>query len=161
MKLLLDEMLGRTVKWLRIFGIDTGYASGRDDDELIKAAKEGNLVLVTMDEDLAKKAGKLKITVIHLKTTNMEEQLAALKRSLNLDFTFPEKTRCPACNHLLELVPGSEVSGLVNENVLKRHKKFWLCKRCNKAYWEGSHWPNITRIFESVMRLSGEENKRI
>lgn len=159
-KLLLDEMLGRTVKWLRIFGVDVEYSKGREDEELLEAAKTGLRTLVTKDEPLAAKCRKQGITCLLVKSMTLEEQIAEIKTELKLQFTFPDETRCPSCNHELKLVSGSEVSGLVHENVLKLHDKFWKCDNCKKAYWEGSHWPNITRIFETVQKLAKEKNKK-
>jgi uncharacterized protein with PIN domain len=158
MKLLLDEMLGRLVKWLRIFGIDSEYAKGRDDDELLELTKAENRNLVTKDEPLIARCRKQKINCFFLKSVKLEDQLAELKRELNLEFTFPEKTRCPTCNGELRTVPSQEVSDLVHANVLKRFDKFWLCKSCHKAYWEGSHWKNLTRIYNEANRLAKEKN---
>jgi len=157
MKLLLDEMLKRTTKWLRIFGIDTEHAAGRDDDKLIIIAEKEGRVLITMDEALAQRCKKQGIQCVLLKTQKLEEQIAELKTLLNLKFTFPDKTRCPACNAELRIVSGSEVSGFVEASVLKHHNKFWKCKGCGKVYWEGSHWKNITRIFKTAELLAAEK----
>jgi uncharacterized protein with PIN domain len=157
MNLILDEMLGRLAKWLRIFGIDTDYAKGMDDDGLLEFAKTQNRVLITKDEPLVQRCKKLGINCYFLKAEKLEEQLAELKRELKLKFTFPDKTRCPACNHPLKTVSGSEVQSLVHENVQKRFDKFWLCKNCNKAYWEGSHWRNLTRIFNEAKKLAAKQ----
>ena len=44
MHLLLDEMLKKTAKWLRIFGIDTEFIEGKKDSELIDYATKNNLI---------------------------------------------------------------------------------------------------------------------
>ena len=133
MKLLLDEMLWKTAKWLRIFGIDTEHAKGKGDDEVLAIAKSENRVLVTKDAPLSARCSKQGLRCVFLKSQRLEEQIAELKTALNLEFTFPNKTRCPACNTELVIVPGSEVSGLVEENVLKRYGKFYKCKGCGKC----------------------------
>jgi len=153
MKLLLDEMLKRTAKWLRIFGIDTDHAAGRNDTELLDVAEKEDRVLVTKDVELFTRCQKRKLKCHFLKSEKLEDQLVELKNALGLVFPFPEKTRCPACNAELVIVSGFEVLGLVEASVLEHHNKFWKCAKCNKAYWEGSHWRNITRIFESVREL--------
>jgi len=157
MKLVLDEMLGRLAKWLRIFGIDTDYAKGISDGEVLSIAKQGGRILVTRDEPLSGRCIKQGIGCHLLRSDKLEEQLAELKSELKLEFTFPEKTRCPACNHPLKTVSSLEVSGLVHENVQKRFDSFWLCSKCNKAYWEGSHWRNLTRIFNEANRLAAKQ----
>jgi uncharacterized protein with PIN domain len=154
MKLLLDEMLKKAVRFLRIFGMDAEFAEGRKDSELLKAARDSGAVLVTRDAELYSNCVKAGVRGFFVKSNELEEQLAEMKNGLGLEFTFPEKTRCPSCNNPLEVVPRSEVQGLVKPNVLEQYEKFQLCRKCNKAYWEGSHWKNITRIYEAAERLS-------
>lgn len=155
MKLLLDEMLKKTVKFVRIFGIDADFAEGRDDNELMEAARKSGMVLVTRDAELYSRCVKAGVRAFFIKSDQLEEQLAEMKKGLGLQFTFPEKTRCPACSTPLEEVQRGEVAGLVEPQVLERFDRFWICKKCNKAYWEGSHWKNITRIYETAMELAG------
>lgn len=150
MQLLLDEMLKRTAKWLRIFGIDSAYFKGEDRD-LIKKAIEEKRILITRDEKLSLRCRKHNLKCILLNSNKLEDQLRQIVKELNLAIPFPEKTRCPSCNTPLELVPKEKVKELVPAAVLRRHERFWLCKECNKAYWEGSHWKNITRIYKTVV----------
>jgi uncharacterized protein with PIN domain len=154
MKLILDEMLKKAVKFLRIFGTDAEFAEGRDDNELLNAAKGSGAVLVTRDAELYSRCVKAGVRAFFVKSNELEEQIAEMKNGLMLQFTFPEKTRCPACNTPLEAVSPAEVQSLVEPNVLKEYEKFYLCRKCNKAYWEGSHWKNITRIYEAVESIA-------
>jgi uncharacterized protein with PIN domain len=159
-KLILDEMLGRLVKWLRIFGIDANYSKGISDEEHLELAKAGNRTLITKDEALSQRCKKLGISCYFLESEKLEEQLAELKTNLDLEFTFPNKTRCPACNNPLKIVSSLEVADLVHENVQKRFDKFWICSKCNKAYWEGSHWKNLSRIFEEANKLAAKQTNK-
>jgi uncharacterized protein with PIN domain len=153
MRLLLDEMLKKTAKWLRIFGIDTDFAEGRGDSELLELASKEAMVLVTRDGPLYSRCVKRGVKCFFVRNEDLKEQVADIKIGLGLEFTFPEKTRCPACNTPLELVPKDQVKGLVDEKVLERFDKFWLCRKDSKVYWEGSHWVNITRIYDEVEEL--------
>jgi len=148
MKLILDEMLKRTAKWLRVFGVDTAYFHGKSDDKLIEQAEKEKRVIVTRDEKLLPALDKRKIKYVFVKDDHFEDQICQIKKELKLRFTFPDKTRCPSCNSPLKLVGKDEVKEIVIDSVYKKHDKFWLCEKCNKAYWEGSHWKNITRIHE-------------
>lgn len=154
MRLLLDEMLKKTTKWLRMFGIDTEFIEKKTDSELIAYAKANKLTFITKDEELANRCKKHNIEYLLLKSEKITDQLREIKNALNLEFKFPEETRCPSCNDPLKLVDKTKVANLVQENVLKLHKEFWLCENCNKAYWQGSHWKNITRIYEEINRIS-------
>src|SRR5271157_3045384 len=113
MKLILDEMLKKAVKFLRIFGMDAEFAEGRDDNKLLEAARDSGAVLVTRDAELYSRCLKAGARGFFVKSDRLEEQIAGMKNGLALEFTFPEKTRCPACNTPLETVTSSDVKGLV------------------------------------------------
>ncbi len=157
MKLLLDEMLKKAVKLLRIFGMDAEFAEGRNDNELLEAARDSGAVLVTRDAELYSRCLKAGARGFFVKSDAIEEQIAEMKNGLALEFTFPKESRCPACNTPLEAVLPGQVADLVQPNVLKEYEKFYLCRKCNKAYWEGSHWRNITRIYENAQRIARGE----
>ncbi|MFN4046405.1 MAG: Mut7-C RNAse domain-containing protein, partial [Acidilobaceae archaeon] len=36
---------------------------------------------------------------------------------------------------------------------------FYLCTKCGKAYWEGSHWRNIRRVIDEARRFAEEYRK--
>lgn len=149
-KLLLDEMLKKTAKWLRIFGVSAEHVEKWNDNEILAYAKRKKQLLVTRDVRLAVSCKKKKVRCLLIKGQNITEQLHEIKSTLKIKFPFPKKTRCPECNTLLRIVKQSKVRALVHPNVLKKYKKFWLCKTCRKAYWEGSHWKNISRIYGEI-----------
>jgi len=149
-RLIFDEMLKRTATWCRIFGVDSLHAKDMEDSEILKTAKDEERILVTRDEELAKRCASADVRVILLKTDKPEDQLKQLKSELGDIFTFPEKTRCPACNGELETVDKEKVKGRVIDNVYEQNEKFWVCRECGKTYWEGSHWKNIMRIYKSI-----------
>lgn len=71
MKILLDNQLNGMDRYLRIQGYDvvTAYDLGytqKTDEEVIKYAKEHNIVLVTEDNKAADLADTLDVPVIHL-----------------------------------------------------------------------------------------------
>jgi len=149
-RLLFDEMLKRTATWCRIFGVDSAYIQDVADNELLKTAKEEGRIVVTRDEELAERCRTANVRTILLKNDKLEDQLDQLKSELGSIFTFPEKTRCPACNGELKIADKEQVKEKVIDNVYKQNEKFWACKECGKVYWEGSHWKNITKIFKNI-----------
>ncbi len=149
-RLLFDEMLKRTATWCRIFGVDSKYMKDKTDSEIIRAAKEEQRTVVTRDEELAGRCGAGNVDFILLENDKLEDQLRQLKSVFGDIFTFPEKTRCPACNGELEIADKEGVKDKVPGNVYKKNEKFWMCTECKKIYWEGSHWKNITKIFKSI-----------
>lgn len=149
-RLIFDEMLGRTAIWCRIFGVDSMYVINADDSEIIKKAKQENRVVVTRDRELAGRCRMADVKSVLLKDEKLEAQLNQLKSELGNIFTFPENTRCPACNGELKIVAKDKIKEKIPANVYLQNDRFWMCKECSKVYWEGSHWVNITRIFKNI-----------
>ncbi len=153
MAVLLDEMLRRTASWCRVLGIDAQFITGKSDSWLLEYAKKGNLVFVTRDSELFGRCQKQHVRCIFLKSDDREEQIARIIRDAGVQMTFPEKTRCPKCNGELGVVDAEGVRNDVPESVANAQHKFWKCASCGKIYWEGSHWKNITRVYERVKAL--------
>lgn len=154
-KFLLDEMLKKTATWCRIFGLDSEFLSGRGDSELLAYAKKNDLIFVTRDLELSLRCEKQRIKCIFVRSEAVEEQIAQIVKDTGTELTFPDKTRCPKCNGELGIVTKEDINREVPENVLT-HQRFWKCKNCNKIYWEGSHWSNITKQYEKVKKLLSE-----
>lgn len=34
-----------------------------------------------------------------------------------------------------------------------KHDKFWLCKKCGKVFWQGSHWERINENVEKIKEI--------
>ena len=153
MAILLDEMLKRTASWCRVLGIDAQFITGKNDTWLLEYAKREKLVLVTRDTELFSRCQKHGVQAIFLRSERREEQIAQIIRDAGLVMTFPEKTRCPKCDGELAIVDVSVVKGEVPESVAEAQQKFWKCASCGRIYWEGSHWKNITRVYERVKAL--------
>jgi len=153
MKFVVDGMLGRLVRWLRLSGHDVLYARdlgvkpAEEDEVLIQTAKSLRRILLTSDVGLYRRGKKFGVKCVLLRGDNVVEQLVELSRFLGrkikIDF---EKSRCPLCNGALREVGRKDVEGQVPASVLIRHERFWLCKRCGKVYWEGKHWKSIIEI---------------
>ena len=154
MKFLVDAMLGKLSRFLRIFGYDTIYANDLEelygmnpvpDDRLMQYAKENSRILITKDYVFYK---KMKKDCIYLKGEGVYNYLNQLKEILNLNYNFIiEKARCSVCNSALKKV---EDKILIKEYVLKEtynnYDDFYQCinPKCNKVFWNGPHILDIT-----------------
>jgi len=148
-RFLADEMLGSVAKWLRILGFDTEYAKDMDDDDILeKALNEGRIVL-TRDRGLRQRAVKSGIEVIYLESAELEEDMRAVIGKYP-----PERDkfmrRCTLCNSQLLEVGKEAAKGRVPKGVYERQERFWYCKRCDKYYWEGSHWKKMKEFLRKV-----------
>jgi len=152
LRFLVDSMHGYVARWLRIMGYDTIYLNNIEDDEAIKIASEGR-ILVTSDSELAKYAESRGITVIMVKGLSEQEVLRTIVERFNLTFK-EDFLRCTVCNGELKAIGLDEAFNTLGFTP-KGVEKFWKCKSCGKVYWKGSHWKNISR---QISRLFNTES---
>ncbi|GAA0292433.1 Mut7-C RNAse domain-containing protein [Halarchaeum salinum] len=139
--LLLDVMLGKLARLLRMCGYDAAYALDRgveDDDRLREIAAREDRTLLTRDEELARRAPDS----VLLRTRHVDDQLTELdERGFTLALP-DEPVRCATCNGRLE-----EASGPHPEHVPDDAERVWRCVDCGQRYWKGSHWDDVaTRL---------------
>ncbi len=140
-------MLGTLAKWLRIFGYDTLYAQTEGDDEIIeKAEKEGRTV-VTRDKELFRRCAH----AILVENNGVEEQLKKIFKETNTDIRKENiLTRCTVCNALVEEIKKEEAEGKVPPHAYETHDEFWVCRKCDRIYWMGTHWENMEKMIRRV-----------
>lgn len=153
-RFLFDEMLKKLASWCRILGLDSQWFSGKSDTQLLELARKQGLVFVTRDLPLSIRCEKAGVRCVFIKSDDIVEQLAWLLKESGAEkeISFPEKTRCAACNGELDSIgrEAAKEGGKLPGNVVERHEKFWKCRDCGRIYWEGGHWTNIHRIYGQV-----------
>ncbi|WP_324736355.1 Mut7-C RNAse domain-containing protein [Thermococcus sp. SY098] len=141
-KLIADMMLGRLARWLRLYGYDTVYGV-KDDDEIIEIAKKEGRIILTRDEELAKRAKN----AILISSNKFEEQI---KQLMKLGFTFnelfPENARCPKCNGLIKEISKEKIKNRVPPRVYEKYNEFYICTKCGQIYWPGRQWEEMVKI---------------
>ena len=156
MKLLCDHMLGSLAKWLRIFGFDTLYPDATtNDDDVLHIAQAEKRLLISRDKELIIRAKKVKLDVVEIQTTNLDEQLAQVLPLLQIDCTHV-LTRCTLCNNPLISVEKKAIKTHVPPKVFEKRDQFWHCSVCDKYYWMGTHYENM---IEKINKLTNK-NKR-
>ncbi|MBC7234378.1 MAG: Mut7-C RNAse domain-containing protein [Chloroflexi bacterium] len=143
-RFLVDAMLGRLAKWLRILGYDTRFDPTLNDAELVMLSQREDRVLLTRDAELAKRKG---LRALLIESEDLAEQLAQLQDELGIDAS-ASFTRCSLCNELLIEASWEEAEGHVPERVLGAHTRFRRCPSCGRFYWRGSHWERMRRLIE-------------
>ncbi len=153
MKFLVDSMLGKLTRFLRIFGYDTLYANDLinfynidpvPDELLIEYANKDNRIIITKDLPLYQ---RYKDKSIYLKGKGIYNYLHQLNKQFGLSFEFNfEHARCSVCNSQLERVENkiSIKSDVLNETY-NHFNEFYQCSnlQCKKVYWQGSHIEDI------------------
>jgi len=164
-----DRMLGKLSTWLRILGYDTVYAAdipiknGEDDEDnaIATFAAQEARILLTRDKNLAASARKRGVEGLQIRTAGVMEQLKELLRhnlAINLE---PVPVRCSECNARIRKVEAGEEDMLKERSYVPANMigkcDFWICERCGRIYWEGSHWNNMREQLRLLndFRLSG------
>lgn len=147
-----DRMLGKLSTWLRILGHDTIYAGditskkGAEDEDnaLIAFAEHEARMILTRDKNLAALAKRKGVQCRYITTDEVMEQLKELYHhniSINRK---PLAVRCSECNARIRKVEKGEEDMLREKSYVPTSMigtwDFWICERCGRVYWEGSHW---------------------
>ncbi|HCJ65749.1 MAG TPA: hypothetical protein DHV62_00080 [Elusimicrobia bacterium] len=147
-KFLVDFMLGRLCKWLRIFGFDTEYFTSLNKNIIVyQSLKEGR-ILLTRDQRVSKNKA---LKVLLIDSDNYEKQIQQVLKELNLKVD-PEKmfTRCCLCNTLLEPIEKEKVKDKVPSFVYQTQENFSFCFTCQKIYWPGTHWDSMRNKYTQI-----------
>jgi uncharacterized protein with PIN domain len=153
MKFLVDAMLGKLTRFLRIFGYNTIYANDLTnffnvdpvpDDFLIKYASKDNRIIITKDLPLYQ---RYKDKTIFLTGEGIYNYLNQLNKKFGLNFEFNfKRARCSICNSKLERVENKiSIKKDVLEETYKHFNEFYQCsdRQCKKVYWHGTHIEDI------------------
>ena len=139
MKLLVDAMLGKLARYLRMCGHDAAYVLDRgveDDEAILALAEAEDRRLLTRDADLAAAADGS----ILLESREIDEQLREVAAA-GLDLSLGEPTRCGRCNGVLERVAdGEPTPGYAPDSTAG---PVWRCTDCGQHFWKGSHWDDV------------------
>jgi len=141
-----DSMLGNVSKWLRILGYETLFLKIPSDEALLRLSQENDRILLTSDEELFKKAKSRGIATIFINPNlSLKDKLIKVFKESNLQPQL-NNTRCTVCGGELSKVEINELKEFLFAS------DFWVCKRCGKLYWKGSHWKNIMKMYDELCK---------
>ncbi|MFA4967141.1 MAG: Mut7-C RNAse domain-containing protein [Candidatus Margulisiibacteriota bacterium] len=143
MKFIVDDMLGKLAKRLRLMGFDASYPKTSTDSFLTKKSKEEDRILITRDTELTKVQG---VNAVLIHSTKLDEQLKELAAALKLKIN-PEKLvpRCTICNRELKKIEKEKIKDKIPSLVRKLFHEFTYCSKCKKIYWKGSHFERMLK----------------
>jgi uncharacterized protein with PIN domain len=156
MRFLLDGMLGKLARWLRMIGYEATYMNDSPDQDLLSLAKRESFILLTSDEELYRNAISKGIDSFLVQGRTESERLAGLAERYDLNLRIDTvNSRCPICGTSIREVPKRDVEALVPPTTFKVYQSFWLCTnaKCAKVYWQGSHWKRIEQTLESARKI--------
>ncbi len=143
-KFLVDCMLGKLAKWLRILGFDAAYYSDISDEELIDSAIIEKRILLTRDRMLARRKD-IDISLLIESEDPFEQLKQVLEHFASNEIKVKIFSRCLECNTPLITIEKKQVEGKVPPYVFKTQKHFAYCSRCERIFWRGTHIDNVLK----------------
>lgn len=136
MKFVLDSMLGRLAKWLRIIGYDTYYRSFYRGKELGKLIQDGR-VFVTRNKTLSEKYP----AAIFIHSDLVNDQLKEMKdRGYICEDRSGWFSICSECNQrLVDALPRKAEKDIPEYVFYQNISDTKFCQSCGRYYWPGSH----------------------
>src|SRR3989339_1762807 len=149
MKFLVDQMVGRLGRWLRILGCDAASVERDVPPEAIayKSLQEERILLAKNMSNSRRKVYGL----YGVRGEIWREQVPEVMKHFGL-LPDPEKifTRCPVCNVLLEKKAKAEIEKGVPAYVLDTTERFFFCPSCLRVYWHGSHRELLDKTLKAL-----------
>jgi uncharacterized protein len=145
MTFMMDHMLIRLGKYLRIAGFDAAWDTELRTHELILRANSERRIFVTCNKRLEFQypAAKQLVTV---RLGDPVEQFQFLVSKLELDVEAGLFSKCVRCNVALSAVADKPaIRERVRPNVYLKYEHFFVCPSCSTVFWKGSHVRNTCR----------------
>lgn len=150
MKFIVDCMLGKLAKWLKILGFDVLYFSKIEDERVIILAREESRILLTRDTTLLSKAKNVK--GLFVTSENWKIQLHQVLNEFDLWKQVKPYSRCIACNAELKYLTRKRAKNLVTPFVYEHARSFALCGSCGRVYWKGTHYKDMSAKLNRLLR---------
>lgn len=142
MKFVVDEMMGRLAKWLRILGYDTVYMKDVEDNEVLRVAFRDGRILLTRDAQLLDRIKIPEAYLVKAESSYLEQLKEVLE---HFDLPMDENqifTRCLQCNVPIHIIEKSKVIGKIPPYVAKSQAEFKICPNCQRIFWPATHYTN-------------------
>jgi uncharacterized protein with PIN domain len=147
-RFILDVHLGKLASYLRMLGFDSAYSQDRNDDEIIRLAREQGRIILTRDLGILKQK-----SVSHGHWIRHHQPLDQMKEvldALDLYRKLRPFTRCMECNEVISAVSKDEIRDLAAPEIFDRFDEFWQCGGCRKIYWQGSHYKRMLERIKGI-----------
>lgn len=144
-----DAGLGGLARWLRVAGYDARYWPGIADDALVREAIGGTAILLTTDARLMQRgtiAQGIVAALLVPNTIDKRRQFHFAAGTLGLPL---RAARCTACGGRLVPVEKESVRDRIPPRTYPWRDEYFVCDRCGKLYWQGTHWERIGKMLKA------------
>jgi uncharacterized protein with PIN domain len=150
MMFVVDCMLGKAAKWIKILGFDVLFFSKAEDDELLAAARRDGRTLLTRDHALAARAGA--VICLLIESAVWEEQVRQVLERFDLFAAARPFSRCVECNAAVKPLSRENAANLVAPFVLEQGRDFALCPVCGRVFWPGTHFEDMKARVAALLK---------
>jgi uncharacterized protein with PIN domain len=156
---MVDHMLIKLGKYLRILGYDAEWDPHLRTHELIHRANAEHRVFVTRNTRLADQYPAPRV-LVSITSTDPPDQLRQVITELGLDTQAGLFSKCIRCNLRLDDVPDKHViRHAVHPNVYARYDRFYTCPGCGTVFWHGTHVENTKRKLGLAQASDGPQGR--
>jgi uncharacterized protein len=148
-KFVLDVHLGKLTHYLRMLGFDSAYKNNFSDETIVKISIKEKRTILTRDLGILKRS-----EVTHgyfVRNTNPLEQIKEVINRFQLEKITKKFSRCLECNGKLEQIDKELILNKIPDKVKLNQKSFYICSDCNKIYWQGTHFQNMSKILKIIL----------
>lgn len=149
MKFIVDGMLGKLAKWLKILGFDVIFLNRAADDEILRRARNEKRVLLTRDHQLFAAAGNSRAMLVE--SEEWPEQLSQVLDAFDLRTAVRPYSRCLTCNVRLRRISRQRARNLVAPFVLEQAPSFAICPGCGRVFWPGTHYDDMSARLREIL----------
>lgn len=149
MKFIVDCMLGKLAKWLKILGFDAVFFSKIEDSELLDLAREERRTLLTRDTGLIEQAKN--IDTLFIESEDWNDQIEQVLDEFRLWQDIQPYSRCIECNAVLKNLPKRRARNLVTPFVYEQADSFAICPACGRVFWKGTHHQDMEFKIEEIL----------
>ncbi|UCC40360.1 MAG: Mut7-C RNAse domain-containing protein [Candidatus Aminicenantes bacterium] len=146
---IVDCMLGKLAKWLKILGFDALYFSKIEDSDLLALAQKEGRVLLSRDNGLIEKSRNIETLFIESEAWNTQVEQVLNEFGLWEDVS--PYSRCIECNIELKDLPKGRARNLVTPFVFEQAESFALCPECDRVFWKGTHHKDMEFKIEEIL----------
>jgi uncharacterized protein with PIN domain/sulfur carrier protein ThiS len=147
-----DTHLGRLAAYLRMLGFDTWYQRDAADEDLAAISAREQRIVLTRDRGLLKR--NIVTRGYFVQATDPARQVVEVLQRFDLVPRTRPFRRCIHCNAILQPASKEEVIDRLLPETRQYYDEFFLCPRCRRIYWKGSHYRRMQRFIENVIASS-------
>ncbi len=148
-RFVVDSHLGKLARHLRLLGFDSVYKKVFPDSEILQIALREKRIVLTRDIGLLK--NKRLTHGYWLHSADPQRQIKEVLKRFDLELKVRPFQRCLECNGRIVKVAKKRIIHLLAADTRTYFRQFYLCRACEKVYWQGSHYDRLKKLVDSCL----------